>query len=111
MDDSPHKNDCDPFRRVTQDLSVSPVYDAIYWDPQEKYQWKNKSPPALDSVKVYEAHVGISTPEGRVGTYKEFTVNVLPRIKALGYNVIQMSKNIRILYQSTVLSFILISRT
>lgn len=78
------------IRRVTQDLSVSPVYDAIYWDPQEKYQWKNKSPPALDSVKVYEAHVGISTPEGRVGTYKEFTVNVLPRIKALGYNVIQM---------------------
>jgi 1,4-alpha-glucan branching enzyme len=36
--------------------------------------------------------VGISTPEGRVGTYKEFTANVLPRIKALGYNVVQMSK-------------------
>ncbi|PLW58528.1 hypothetical protein PCANC_00025 [Puccinia coronata f. sp. avenae] len=78
------------IRRVTQDLSVSPVYDAIYWDPPQKYQWKNKSPPPLDSVKVYEAHVGISTPEGRVGTYKEFTANVLPRIKALGYNVVQM---------------------
>ncbi|KAA1081755.1 alpha-1,4-glucan branching enzyme [Puccinia graminis f. sp. tritici] len=77
-------------RRVTQDLSVSPVYDAIYWDPPQKYQWKNKSPPPLDAVKVYEAHVGISTSEGRVGTYKEFTANVLPRIKALGYNVVQM---------------------
>lgn len=78
------------IRRVTQDLSVSPVYDAIYWDPPVKYKWKNESPPALDSVKVYEAHVGISTPEGRVGTYKEFTINVLPRIKKLGYNVVQM---------------------
>ncbi|KAA1075354.1 alpha-1,4-glucan branching enzyme [Puccinia graminis f. sp. tritici] len=78
------------IRRVTQDLSVSPVYDAIYWDPPQKYQWKNKSPPPLDAVKVYEAHVGISTSEGRVGTYKEFTANVLPRIKALGYNVVQM---------------------
>jgi 1,4-alpha-glucan branching enzyme len=36
--------------------------------------------------------VGISTSEGRVGTYKEFTANVLPRIKALGYNVVQMSE-------------------
>ncbi|KAH9813335.1 family 13 glycoside hydrolase [Melampsora americana] len=78
------------IRRVTQDLSVSPVYDAVYWDPPEKYVWKNKAPAPLKSVKVYEAHVGISSPEGRVGTYKEFTVNVLPRIKALGYNVVQM---------------------
>ncbi|EGG04427.1 family 13 glycoside hydrolase [Melampsora larici-populina 98AG31] len=78
------------IRRVTQDLSVSPIYDAVYWDPPEKYVWKNKAPAPLKSVKVYEAHVGISSPEGRVGTYKEFTVNVLPRIKALGYNVIQM---------------------
>src|SRR5271169_22129 len=34
--------------------------------------------------------VGISTTEHRVGTYPEFTANVLPRIKKLGYNVIQL---------------------
>jgi 1,4-alpha-glucan branching enzyme len=34
--------------------------------------------------------VGISTTEYRVGTYPEFTANVLPRIKKLGYNVIQL---------------------
>src|SRR5579862_5790676 len=34
--------------------------------------------------------VGISTTEYRVGTYPEFTKNVLPRIKHLGYNVIQL---------------------
>lgn len=34
--------------------------------------------------------VGISTPEAKIGTYKEFTANVLPRIKDLGYNTIQL---------------------
>ena len=34
--------------------------------------------------------MGISTSEGRVGTYDEFTDNVLKRIKDLGYNAIQL---------------------
>lgn len=34
--------------------------------------------------------MGISTNEGRVGTYNEFTDNVLKRIKDLGYNAIQL---------------------
>lgn len=34
--------------------------------------------------------VGISSPAERVTTYKEFEDDVLPRIKALGYNTIQM---------------------
>jgi 1,4-alpha-glucan branching enzyme len=34
--------------------------------------------------------VGISSPELRVATYKEFTKNMLPRIQYLGYNVIQL---------------------
>ncbi|CAG8482615.1 12846_t:CDS:10 [Dentiscutata heterogama] len=78
------------IKRVTQDLSVSPAYDAIFWNPPQKYFWRNKSPQKPKSLKVYEAHVGISTPEGRVGTYNEFTDNVLNRIKNLGYNAIQL---------------------
>lgn len=77
-------------KRVVQDLSVSPVYESVFWNPPVKYTWKNKSPPKPDDVKVYEAHVGISSPHGRVGTFKEFTENVLPRIHKLGYNVIQL---------------------
>jgi len=89
------------IKRVTQDLSYSPVYDAVFWNPPKKYVFKNNPPPRPQSVRVYEAHgiaftgsrltvVGISTTEYRVGTYPEFTVNVLPRIKKLGYNVIQL---------------------
>ncbi|KAI9890128.1 MAG: alpha-1,4-glucan branching enzyme [Vezdaea aestivalis] len=78
--------------RVTQNLSVSPIYDAVFWNPPkaEKYVFKNQKPPKPASARVYEAHVGISTPEEKVGTYKEFTKNILPRIKHLGYNIIQM---------------------
>ncbi|KAM0748919.1 family 13 glycoside hydrolase [Meredithblackwellia eburnea MCA 4105] len=76
--------------RVTQDLNVSPVYDAVFWNPQQKYKFKNARPPPPKAVKVYEAHVGISTPEQRVGTYPEFTRDILPRIKGLGYNTIQL---------------------
>ena len=80
------------IKRVTQDLSVSPVYEARFWNPpaSEKYVFKNARPSKATNIRIYEAHVGISTTEPRVGTYKEFTKNVLPRIKDLGYNVIQL---------------------
>jgi 1,4-alpha-glucan branching enzyme len=80
------------IKRTTQDLNVSPVYDAVFWNPpaSEKYVFKNPRPPYPTSVRIYEAHVGISTPDTRVATYKEFTQNMLPRIKYLGYNVIQL---------------------
>ncbi|KAK9899171.1 glycoside hydrolase family 13 protein [Cystobasidium minutum MCA 4210] len=76
--------------RVVQDLSVSPAYEAIFWNPPQKYKFKNPRPKKPKAVKVYEAHVGISSPEPKVATYKEFTANVLPRIKELGYNTVQM---------------------
>lgn len=80
------------IRRVTQDLTVSPAYDARFWNPPEeaRYKFKNPPPPTPKSPRIYEAHVGISTSEHRVGTYTEFTRNILPRIKKLGYNTIQL---------------------
>ncbi|KAK9461441.1 glycoside hydrolase superfamily [Lipomyces oligophaga] len=78
--------------RVTQDLSVSPTYESVFWNAP-KYEWKYDSPRANyhpASARIYEAHVGISTSESRVGTFKEFTRNTLPRIHKLGYNVIQL---------------------
>ncbi|TQS33867.1 hypothetical protein Golomagni_05774 [Golovinomyces magnicellulatus] len=80
------------IKYVTQDLDVSPAYDARFWNPPaaERYTFKHKRPSKPDGIRVYEAHVGISTPEQRVATYKEFTQNMLPRIRDLGYNVIQL---------------------
>ena len=39
---------------------------------------------------IYESHIGMSQEKEGVGTYKEFKDNVLPRIKDLGYNAIQL---------------------
>ncbi len=39
---------------------------------------------------IYESHVGMAQEKEGVGTYKEFKDNVLPRIKDLGYNAIQL---------------------
>jgi 1,4-alpha-glucan branching enzyme len=77
---------------VTQDLHISPVYDARFWNPpqSERYVFKHPRPKKPLSARVYEAHVGISSPELRVSTYKEFTKNMLPRIHHLGYNVLQL---------------------
>ncbi|KAJ6119902.1 1-4-alpha-glucan-branching enzyme [Penicillium sp. IBT 18751x] len=80
------------IKRVVQDLNVSPVYDAVFWNPpaNERYQFQHSRPKKPESLRIYEAHVGISSPETRVATYKEFTKNMLPRIKYLGYNAIQL---------------------
>jgi 1,4-alpha-glucan branching enzyme len=94
--------------RVTQDLSVSPVYDARFWNPpaSERYSWKHPRPQKPKAIKVYECHIGISTPEKRVGTYKEFTQNVLKRIKDLGYNTIQIMAIMEHAYYACMSHFI-----
>ncbi|WWC70138.1 1,4-alpha-glucan-branching enzyme [Kwoniella pini CBS 10737] len=92
--------------RVTQDLAISPIYEGRFWNPPKEqiYQFKHgHSTRSTEGLKIYEAHgkcitgmikltstVGISSPNMRVTTYKEFETDVLPRIKKLGYNCIQM---------------------
>ena len=39
---------------------------------------------------IYEAHVGMSSEEGKVASFSEFEKNVLPKIRDLGYNTLQL---------------------
>ncbi|KAL4980266.1 1,4-alpha-glucan-branching enzyme [Aspergillus desertorum] len=80
------------IKRVVQDLDVSPIYESVFWNPPkaERYDFQHARPKKPESLRIYEAHVGISSPETKVATYKEFTANMLPRIKYLGYNAIQL---------------------
>lgn len=69
------------------------LFDAVVWDPPRgAYRMKHPLPniSRLQSVRIYEAHIGMSSIEPRVATYSEFRTNVLPRIHRLGYNVIQL---------------------
>ena len=67
------------------------LFDAVVWHPSGGvYQMKHCRPKRPISPTIYEAHIGISSAEHRVSTFDEFRMNVLPRIKRLGYNTIQI---------------------
>uniref|UniRef100_F1MZP0 1,4-alpha-glucan branching enzyme n=2 Tax=Bos TaxID=9903 RepID=F1MZP0_BOVIN len=55
-----------------------------------KLKFKHSKPKKPKGLRIYESHVGISSYEGKIASYKHFTCNVLPRIKDLGYNCIQL---------------------
>jgi len=65
-------------------------YDGIYWDPPETHKWKHERPERPQTLRIYEAHVGMASTEAKVASYLEFKDNVLPRVKKLGYNAIQL---------------------
>ncbi len=61
-----------------------------YWQPAEPYAWQHSAPALQAGLRIYEAHVGMALEAERIGTYREFTELVLPRIVAAGYNAIQL---------------------
>jgi 1,4-alpha-glucan branching enzyme len=61
------------------------------WLPK-KFDWKddNFDGGKLGELFIYEGHVGMAEEREGIGTYTEFAENILPRIKNLGYNAIQL---------------------
>ena len=76
-------------RRVIQDQQ-SFEWICEVWDPIEPYEWTDADFKPEPHLFIYESHVGMATEEYRVGTYREFADNVLPRVKYLGYNTVQL---------------------
>ena len=68
------------------------IFDGVFWNPEKQYEWKypKKHLPRPKSLRIYEAHVGMSSFYPKVTTYKDFTENILPRIKKLGYTAVQL---------------------
>ncbi|XP_078514469.1 1,4-alpha-glucan-branching enzyme [Lissotriton helveticus] len=79
-----------PWAKYVVQEGKNVVYDWVHWQPEESYKRTHPHPKKPKSVRIYEAHVGIASHEGKIATYKNFTHNVLPRIRDLGYNCIQM---------------------
>ncbi|KAG6704631.1 hypothetical protein I3842_07G141500 [Carya illinoinensis] len=67
-------------------------YDGVYWDPPpaERYQFMYPRPPNPKAPRIYEAHVGMSSSEPRINSYREFADEILPRIRANNYNTVQL---------------------
>jgi 1,4-alpha-glucan branching enzyme len=77
-------------RRVVQD-PVTLIFNAQVWLPRRPYVWQLPNfRPASGPVFIYETHVGMAQEEEKIGSFREFTANILPRIVRSGYNTIQL---------------------
>ncbi len=75
--------------RVMQD-PVTKWWCAVVDDTYAEYDWTDEGFVPQKTPFIYECHIGMSGEDGRVSTYGEFTRNVLPRVRALGYNTLQI---------------------
>jgi len=77
-------------RRVIQD-PVTKIFNAQVWCPESEYRWKYPDFRCVsEPLLIYEAHVGMAQESEGIGSYDEFTRNVLPRVKMAGYNTLQL---------------------
>jgi 1,4-alpha-glucan branching enzyme len=76
-------------RRVWQNPETED-FVAELWMPPAPYRFEHAAPPLNGGLRIYEAHIGMAQEEGKVGSFQEFTEQVLPRIAGLGYNALQL---------------------
>ena len=82
------------IRKTVRD-PVTGDFSGQIWDPPKPFEWgdagwKNSGVRAGETPYVYEAHIGMAQNKDGIGTYEEFTQNILPRIKNDGYNAVQL---------------------
>ena len=67
------------------------ILENIFWNPEIKYKWKypEKHMKKPNSLRIYEVHIGLSSFDPKINTYKEFAEDILPRVKKMGYTAIQ----------------------
>ena len=74
--------------RVVQDWVTHEWNAAVH--RMADFPWTDDSFKPEKKLFIYECHIGMAQEEGKVSTYNEFRERILPRIKALGYNTIQI---------------------
>ncbi|KAJ3590995.1 hypothetical protein NHX12_008943 [Muraenolepis orangiensis] len=64
-----------PWAKYVTREEKSTVYDWVHWDPPQPYTPTHPRPGKPRSLRIYECHVGIASPEGKVASYANFTAN------------------------------------
>ncbi|MEQ8153503.1 MAG: alpha-amylase family glycosyl hydrolase [Clostridiaceae bacterium] len=79
------------IRRTKQD-PVTHDFSGQIWNPAKSFKWSDQNFKANSEKQlcIYEAHIGMAQEKEGIGTFKEFTENILPRIKESGYNAVQL---------------------
>ena len=75
--------------RVVQDKKTI-TWCAEIEETFNPFPWTDRNFKAPRTPYIYECHIGMAQDKYDVGTYEEFRINTLPRIKKLGYNTIQI---------------------
>lgn len=81
-----------PWATYVTQCKTTRIYQQTFYNPPKTdlYKFKYNRPKRPTSMRIYEAHVGISSPEPKIATYTHFKDNVLPLIKKQGYNAVQL---------------------
>lgn len=76
--------------RVVQDpvtyLWTAEIDDTL----SETFDWSDQNFTPCKTPIIYECHIGMAGEEYGISSYKDFTKNILPKIKKMGYNTIQI---------------------
>lgn len=56
----------------------------------KEYKWSNQQQVVHKELFIYESHVGMAQEELGIGSYRDFAIQILPWIKSLGYNAVQL---------------------
>ncbi|MDD2424882.1 MAG: alpha amylase C-terminal domain-containing protein [Bacteroidales bacterium] len=75
-------------RRCLQDPETK-LFSAQYMEPS-RYRWKHDKKIRIENPLIYEAHIGMSSESEGIADFTFFAENVLPRIRDLGYNTLQL---------------------
>ncbi len=73
---------------VVQD-SQTYAWTAEITDPAP-FCWEDAGFKPKKNLFIYECHIGMAQEEPKIGSYREFQEKILPRIKKLGYNTLQI---------------------
>jgi len=77
-------------------------FNGVYYAPPNKglpgaeptfdtsYTFKYARPSKPEALRIYECHVGMSSAEAKINSYTGFRKEMLPRIRDLGYNAVQI---------------------
>ncbi|MFP4085736.1 MAG: alpha amylase C-terminal domain-containing protein [Desulfobacteraceae bacterium] len=77
-------------RRVVQDPDTL-IFNAQVWAPPRPFAWECETPPTPPRHPlIYEAHVGMAQEAEKIGSYREFSQHIIPRIVKAGYNTLQL---------------------
>ena len=75
--------------RVVQD-EVTYWWCAEVCEISNPYNWEDEKFKMHKTPLIYECHVGMAQDKYGIGSYREFADNILPRVKKLGYNTVQI---------------------